>query len=92
MGVVMKGGTSGCRQDYNASLGGSPSMPLVDTASSGAAPASVHFQAEAFNRDHPQAATPSLPTGGSVPENIPDVCDQETGIGPGAVNGKTWQE
>lgn len=80
MGVVMKGGTSGCRQDYAAGLGVSPGQPLVDTAGSGGAPSSVHMPGG--------PDTYPMPTGASIPESSSDVSDRGA-TGPQGID---WQQ
>jgi len=75
MGVIMKGGTSGMRQDYLAQIGGNQaSQPVLTTETSGAIPSTVHMDGGSTgNRDENSIA--SMPTGGSIPENSTDIED-----------------
>ena len=77
MSVVMKGGTSGCRMDYLPPVPGSgAAQPVLDTATSGSVPGTVHLQAQSFEREHASSATPDfLPTGATFPETGTDIAD-----------------
>ena len=66
MGVVMKGGTSGCRHDYLPNISGSANQPVLDTAG-GSVPSTVHFTTR-------EDIFP-MPAGGSIPEGSTDVAE-----------------
>lgn len=88
MGVVMKGGNSGCREDYLAPVPSSgSSQPVLDTSTKGAVPSTVNFSGGPFpNEKAPNVAIENerasfMPTGGTIPEGSTDIQD------PGASTG-----
>lgn len=93
MTVVMKGGTSGNREDALPDLPGGPNQPVLDTSRS-MNNAAVHYQAQEFinNTSRAEQATPDfLPTGGTIPEGSTDV--QEQGLPNPGMEGKVgWQQ
>lgn len=69
MGVVFKGGgVSGMRQNYAAPVPDSGTeQPLLDTATTGPIPGTIHLQAEQFEQPHFEQQTPNfMPTGTEV--------------------------
>ena len=78
MGVVMKGGNSGCRHDYLAPVPSSgSSQPLLDTSGKEKQPG-VYTQADDFtNKKNREQATPDfMPTSGGIPDGSTDVQEQ----------------
>lgn len=74
MGVVMKGGNSGCREDYLAPVpdSGSP-QPVLDTSTSGPVPSTVVMCPGGSGSDEDFCA--QMPTGGTIPQGSTDIED-----------------
>ena len=92
MPVNFSGGPSGMRQDYKAPTPSSgAAQPVLDTSTSGGT-GDVYFQSENFEHKHPVIhATPTLPTGGTIPNStdIEDPTATEGGWGPGVQTSKS---
>jgi len=81
MGVVMKGGTSGCRHDYLAPVPSSgSSQPVLNTAGSETQPG-VYTKADDYDKKHFEHGTFTLPTSGGIPEGSTDVQDPRATTG-----------
>ena len=103
MPVVMKGGTSGCREDYLAPTPSSgQAQPLLDTSVHGEEPASIYFKAKNphVHPDHYQAQTPDfMPVGGAQSNDdttgplsgSTDLRPQDiSGMGPNTMDATNW--
>jgi len=78
MGVIMRGGTSGCRHDYLAQVPSSgASQPVLNTAGNETQPG-VYTKADDYDKSHFEHGTYTVPTSGGIPEGSSDV--QEQGV------------
>ena len=79
MPVAFKGGTSGDSYDYLPKVPAvGESQPVLMTETSGGVPGTVHLQAENYEVEHSEHATPDfLPTGGSLPDGSEDFQQQD---------------
>ncbi len=81
MAVKFSGGNSGSPgKDYSPPVPASGSeQPVLRTETSGAVPASIHFQDK---QGHAENATPDfMPTGGTIPEGSSDIAQQDINKG-----------
>ena len=87
-GVVMKGGTSGCRHDYLAPVPDSGmSQPVLDTATSAGVPSTIQMPGGTAGHGHFSGlpdfmpTLPRLPDGGGTGSGA-DIEDPDSGPGP----------
>ena len=93
-GVVMRGGTSGCRHDYLAPVPDSGmSQPVLDTATSAGVPSTVQMTGGQAGHDYFSGIAefmptlPQTPTGGGTGSgtDIEDPGATDGSMGPGVV-------